>query len=1004
MRQHHIRGIAWSASNRPLIALIPIAFWCFIFLAVAPAWAAAPPAPTNLVATMASSHQINLAWQDNATNEAKYYVERSPNGSKSWTVVATLGTNITNYQNTRLTQNTIYYYRVRCKVGSTYSRYSNTANATTATLAAPTSLTAAVASVTQIALSWTDNTAYETRYFIERSPNGSSSWIVLGTVASNVSGYQDTGLTSGTAYYYRVRAYDSTGYSAYSNTVNQTIRTIKATAGTNGAIAPSGTIGVANGATQVFTMTPNNGYKIATVTVDGSSVATDPNYTFTNITANHAISATFAGDTYTITASTGPNGSISPSGSVVVSAGTSTTFTFMPTTGYHVSDVQVDGASIGALSSYTFSNIGTNHAISAIFSVNSYTITATAGANGTISPSGAVVVNSGANQPFMMTPNAGYSISSVVVDGSSVATSGTYTFSNVLLDHTIAASFGDITPPTGSIVINGGASATNNAVVTLSLTAADSGSGVAQMQFSNDGSTWSNTEPYATSKSWTLSAGEGTRTVSARFMDNEGNWMPVPCSSTITLDSSLPIVTISSPVSGATYSAVQLLTYTATEGTVVVKVDGTVAAKVSGDDLGLVSQGTHTVRVESTDSAGNTGFAETSFNIDTIAPAVSITSPTAITTRDNNPLLAYTVNEGTVVVRVDGNIVSTMSGSNLDMLPDGRHTVVVESTDSVGNKGSAAVDFEINSTTPLTISGVEASAHALNTALFESSNIYFSVNGRAAVTLKIYSGSTYPVENPKYTITRNISNAGTFSFTWDGKDNVGNVLRDSDYLYVLGASSGSVTATYSPAAPTGTGTVTCTQEASSDPYKNDPLTISYSVSRAARIDIRISAGLTTFSVLENVGHAAGNYTFDWDGRDKSGAIVSAGAVAKCYVMSLLYDNHIVTTGDAPKIASLQSDPYEINLAYGHIARIKYNLLKDANVTVKLTPPAGTAITLVDNQLQTAGPIEVAWNGLFDQQDKLFAVSQEGVYTIQVIARNPLTGSEYQMRGSLSVAY
>lgn len=278
------------------------------------------------------------------------------------------------------------------------------------------------------------------------------------------------------------------------------------------------------------------------------------------------------------------------------------------------------------------------------------------------------------------------------------------------------------------------------------------------------------------------------------------------------------------------------------------------------------------------------------------------------------------------------------------------------------------------------------------------------MNGRAAVTLKIYIGSTYPVENPKYTITQNVSNAGVFSFTWDGKDNAGNVLRDSDYLYVLSASAGSATATYSPAAPTGTGTVTCTQEASSDPYKNDPLTISYSVSRAARIDIRISAGLTTFSVLENVGHAAGNYTFDWDGRDKSGAIVSAGAVAKCYVMSLLYDNHIVTTGDAPKIASLQSDPYEINLAYGHIARIKYNLLKDANVTVKLTPPAGTAITLVDNQLQTAGPIEVAWNGLFDQQDKLFAVSQEGVYTIQVIARNPLTGSEYQMRGSLSVAY
>ena len=51
MRQQHVRGIAWSASYSPLIALIPLAFWCFAFLAVAPVWAAAPAAPTHLTAT-----------------------------------------------------------------------------------------------------------------------------------------------------------------------------------------------------------------------------------------------------------------------------------------------------------------------------------------------------------------------------------------------------------------------------------------------------------------------------------------------------------------------------------------------------------------------------------------------------------------------------------------------------------------------------------------------------------------------------------------------------------------------------------------------------------------------------------------------------------------------------------------------------------------------------------------------------------------------------------------
>lgn len=340
------------------------------------AWAAAPPAPTNLTATMASSRQINLAWTDNATTETNYYVERSPNGSSTWKVVATLGANITSYQNTGLTQNTIYYYRVRCKAGKTYSSYSNTANATAATLAAPTALTATVASATQITLAWTDNTSYETQYSIERSPNGTSSWTVLGTVATNVTTTTNSGLTAGTAYYYRVRAYDSTNYSGYSNTANQTIRTITATAGANGAITPTGTVGVANGSNQTFTITPNSGYKIATVTVNGGAAATNPTYTFTNVTSNQTISATFTANTFTITASAGSNGTISPSGAVAVNGGANQVFTMTPNTGYYLSTLAVDGASVATSSTYTFSNVIANHTISAMFSGNSTTITA----------------------------------------------------------------------------------------------------------------------------------------------------------------------------------------------------------------------------------------------------------------------------------------------------------------------------------------------------------------------------------------------------------------------------------------------------------------------------------------------------------------------------------------------------------------------------------------------------------------------------------------------------
>ncbi len=78
--------------------------------------------------------------------------------------------------------------------------------------------------------------------------------------------------------------------------------------------------------------------------------------------------------------------------------------------------------------------------------VGTYTITASAGAGGSISPSGAVPINYGADQSFSITPNAGYRISDVLVDGSSVGAVTSYTFHGVTAEHTISASFVAIAP------------------------------------------------------------------------------------------------------------------------------------------------------------------------------------------------------------------------------------------------------------------------------------------------------------------------------------------------------------------------------------------------------------------------------------------------------------------------------------------------------------------------------------------------------------------------------
>ena len=254
-----------------------------------------------------------------------------------------------------------------------------------------------------------------------------------------------------------------------------TALTITASAGVNGTISPSGVVEVVSGATATFTVTPNTGYHVSDVLVDGASVGAVSSYTFTNVAANHTITAGFTINTYTITASAGAYGTISPLGVVSVASGTTATFIVMPNMGYHVSDVLVDGASVGAVSSYTFTNVTANHAITASFAINSHTITASAGVNGTISPSGVVEVVSGATATFAVTPNAGYHISDVLVDGASVGAIDSCTFTNVTTDHTITASFAINTftitavadangavSPTGAVSVNYGDTVTFN--------------------------------------------------------------------------------------------------------------------------------------------------------------------------------------------------------------------------------------------------------------------------------------------------------------------------------------------------------------------------------------------------------------------------------------------------------------------------------------------------------------------------------------------------------------
>lgn len=154
--------------------------------------------------------------------------------------------------------------------------------------------------------------------------------------------------------------------------------------------------------------------------------------------------------TYNIYASAGIGGTISPPGTVPVDAGESREFSITPSTGYYISSVLVDNIAQSGIPSiggttYTFKNVAANHTISASFKLQMFTITASAGTGGTISPSGKVTVNYGTSKTYTIKPSRGYVVSGVTVDNIAKSgipsTGGTYTFSSIDGNHTIAASF-----------------------------------------------------------------------------------------------------------------------------------------------------------------------------------------------------------------------------------------------------------------------------------------------------------------------------------------------------------------------------------------------------------------------------------------------------------------------------------------------------------------------------------------------------------------------------------
>jgi len=306
------------------------------------------------------------------------------------------------------------------------------------------------------------------------------SWAAVSNAAWLIITSNSNGLGNGTIYYTVSQNSENSGRTGTLTIEDRTLTVTQqeiptysltvTTAGTGtGTVTtnPSGTLFNA-GTVVTLTAAPDVG---STFTGwSGGVSGTSPTLSFT-MNTDTTVTAGFTLKTYTITATAGPNGSISPQGSVTANHGANQSFTITPNEHYRVADLKVDGLSQGALTTYTFMGVISDHTIQAGFTPIIYTLTLTTAGTGTgtvtTNPSG-TLFNAGTVVALTAAPDVSSTFTgwSGGVSGTSPTVSltmnrdTTVTATFTLRTYTITAAAGNhgSISPNGPVVVNHGAS------------------------------------------------------------------------------------------------------------------------------------------------------------------------------------------------------------------------------------------------------------------------------------------------------------------------------------------------------------------------------------------------------------------------------------------------------------------------------------------------------------------------------------------------------------------
>ena len=197
-----------------------------------------PSAPSNLTVTANSSTQVELSWQDNSSNEKRFYLYRRSVTSSAVSVglansdysqIGYVGANSNGAYDTGANPGTTYWYKVTAWNNGGESGFSNEASVTTPAgpppieaPTAPSNLTTTVVGYNQVDLTWQDNSNNEDGFRVFRTNSGGSTFYEKANLPASTTSYSDSNVSQNSSYWYHIQAYNSAG-TGNSGSVSATI-------------------------------------------------------------------------------------------------------------------------------------------------------------------------------------------------------------------------------------------------------------------------------------------------------------------------------------------------------------------------------------------------------------------------------------------------------------------------------------------------------------------------------------------------------------------------------------------------------------------------------------------------------------------------------------------------------------------------------------------------------------------------------------------------------------